>query len=100
VKFGFDLYRVLFLTNRHYFITDCYYFWGENWSKREFHQNPSPQTLILPSKNEVNEFYGALQAANNKAYRTTQMTPTEGSFAKFFSLIDNWPILVIEKSDD
>jgi hypothetical protein len=31
------------------------------------------QTLILPLKIGVNEFYGALQATNIKAYRTAQM---------------------------
>jgi hypothetical protein len=31
------------------------------------------QTLILPLKIGVNEFYGALQATNIKAYRTAQV---------------------------
>ena len=41
--------------------------------KREYHQYLPPQTLILPLKIGVNEFYGALQARNIKAYRTAQM---------------------------
>jgi hypothetical protein len=36
-----------------------------------------PQTLILSLKIGVNEFYGALQTRNIKAYRTAQMAPME-----------------------
>ena len=38
---------------------------------------PPPQTLILPLKIGVNEFYGALQTRNIKAYRAAQMAHTK-----------------------
>ena len=44
--------------------------------KREYPQYLTPQTLILPLKIGVNEFYGALLTRNTMAYKAAQMALT------------------------